>query len=131
MITSFEVGAVFRIVNEASPALRMILRQIRELNVAIDKALGRAGGAVVIIDTAVAAAGAGGKDHRWEARRCGGDPPRPRVTEAGPAKRNSSASLPCSASWPRSCVLGEVVRTPRRPAPKSKIQFNGFGELRT
>jgi hypothetical protein len=38
MITSFEVGAVFRIVNEASPALRTILRQIRELNVAIDKA---------------------------------------------------------------------------------------------
>jgi hypothetical protein len=38
MITSFEVGAVFRIVNEASPALTRILRQIRELNVALDKA---------------------------------------------------------------------------------------------
>jgi hypothetical protein len=26
MITSFEVGAIFRIINEASPALRKILR---------------------------------------------------------------------------------------------------------
>lgn len=38
MITSFEVGAVFKIINEASPALRTILRQVRELNAAIDKA---------------------------------------------------------------------------------------------
>jgi CspA family cold shock protein len=38
MITSFEVGAVFKIVNEASPQLTKILRQIRELNAAIDKA---------------------------------------------------------------------------------------------
>lgn len=38
MITSFEVGAVFKIINQASPALTQILRQIRELNVAIDKA---------------------------------------------------------------------------------------------
>lgn len=38
MITSFEVGAIFRIINEASPALAQILRQVRELNLAIDKA---------------------------------------------------------------------------------------------
>jgi hypothetical protein len=38
MITSFEVGAVFKIINEASPALAQILRQVRELNLAIDKA---------------------------------------------------------------------------------------------
>jgi hypothetical protein len=38
MIASFEVGAVFRIINEASPALGAILKQIRELNVAITKA---------------------------------------------------------------------------------------------
>lgn len=38
MITSFEVGAVFKIVNQASPALAQILRQIRELNLAVDKA---------------------------------------------------------------------------------------------
>jgi hypothetical protein len=38
MITSFQVGAVFKIINEASPALAQILRQVRELNAAIDKA---------------------------------------------------------------------------------------------
>lgn len=38
MITSFEVGAVFRVINEASPTLLRILRQIRELNAAIEKA---------------------------------------------------------------------------------------------
>jgi hypothetical protein len=38
MITSFEVGAVFKIINEASPTLSRILKQIRELNAAIDKA---------------------------------------------------------------------------------------------
>lgn len=38
MITSFEVGAVFRIINEASPALRTILKQVRELSAAVDKA---------------------------------------------------------------------------------------------
>jgi hypothetical protein len=38
MITSFEVGAIFKIVNEASPALTKILRQVRELSAAIDKA---------------------------------------------------------------------------------------------
>lgn len=36
MITSFEVGAVFKIINQASPALTKILAQIRELNLAID-----------------------------------------------------------------------------------------------
>jgi hypothetical protein len=29
------------------------------------------------------------------------------------------------------CFRGKWLGTPRRPAPKSKIQFNGFGELRT
>jgi TP901 family phage tail tape measure protein len=38
MITSFEVGAVFKIINEASPALLRILRQVRELRAEIDKA---------------------------------------------------------------------------------------------
>lgn len=38
MITSFEVGAVFKIVNEASPALTKMLRQVRELTAAVDKA---------------------------------------------------------------------------------------------
>lgn len=38
MITSFEVGAVFKIINQASPALTQILRQIREINIAVDKA---------------------------------------------------------------------------------------------
>lgn len=38
MITSFEVGAIFKIVNEASPALRTILRQVRELNAAVEGA---------------------------------------------------------------------------------------------
>ncbi|MDI1347390.1 MAG: hypothetical protein PSV22_25370 [Pseudolabrys sp.] len=35
MITSFEVGAVFKIVNEASPGIRAILTDIRALNKAI------------------------------------------------------------------------------------------------
>jgi hypothetical protein len=38
VITSFEVGAVFKIINEASPALARILKQVRDLNLAIDKA---------------------------------------------------------------------------------------------
>jgi hypothetical protein len=38
MITSFEVGSIFRIIDEASPTLRLILRQVRELNAALDKA---------------------------------------------------------------------------------------------
>jgi hypothetical protein len=38
MITSFEVGSVFRVIDQASPTLRLILKQVRELNVALDKA---------------------------------------------------------------------------------------------
>jgi hypothetical protein len=38
MITSFEVGSVFKIKDQASPALRAILKQVRELNVALDQA---------------------------------------------------------------------------------------------
>jgi hypothetical protein len=38
MITSFEVGAIFKIVNEASPALRKILAEVRELNKLLDQA---------------------------------------------------------------------------------------------
>ena len=38
MITSFEVGAVFKIINEASPQLTRMLRQVRELTAAVDKA---------------------------------------------------------------------------------------------
>jgi hypothetical protein len=38
MITSFEVGAVFKILDEASPALARILKQVRELNLAVNKA---------------------------------------------------------------------------------------------
>jgi hypothetical protein len=38
MITSFEVGSIFRIIDEASPALRKILAQVRELRKAIDAA---------------------------------------------------------------------------------------------
>jgi hypothetical protein len=38
MITSFEVGSVFRIIDEASPGLRKILAQVRELTKAIDTA---------------------------------------------------------------------------------------------
>jgi hypothetical protein len=38
MITTFEVGARFRILNEASPALAEILKQIRSINIALAKA---------------------------------------------------------------------------------------------
>jgi hypothetical protein len=38
VITSFEVGAIFKIIDEASPALRRMLRQVNELRAAIDKA---------------------------------------------------------------------------------------------
>jgi hypothetical protein len=38
LITSFEVGAVFKIINEASPALRQILAQIRAINKAVEAA---------------------------------------------------------------------------------------------
>src|SRR5712671_6608900 len=38
MISGFEVGAIFRIIDEASPALRKILAEVRELNKVIDQA---------------------------------------------------------------------------------------------
>lgn len=38
MISRFEVGAILKIVDQASPALGRILRQVRELNLAIEKA---------------------------------------------------------------------------------------------
>ena len=38
MITTFEVGAVFKIINDASPALQAILKEIRSLNTAMKKA---------------------------------------------------------------------------------------------
>lgn len=38
MITAFEVGAVFRIINKASPTLTAMLRQVRALNDQIEKA---------------------------------------------------------------------------------------------
>jgi hypothetical protein len=38
MITSFEVGAVFKIINEASPALKTMLKQVRDLTAAVEKA---------------------------------------------------------------------------------------------
>jgi hypothetical protein len=38
MISSFTVGSIFKIVDEASPALRLILKQVRELNTALDRA---------------------------------------------------------------------------------------------
>jgi hypothetical protein len=34
MIESFQVGAVFRILDEASPALRIILNEVRQLSAA-------------------------------------------------------------------------------------------------
>jgi len=34
MIESFQVGAVFRILDEASPALRIILNEVRQLRAA-------------------------------------------------------------------------------------------------
>jgi len=36
MIESFSVGAVFKILDEASPTLRKILKQVSELNKAIE-----------------------------------------------------------------------------------------------
>lgn len=38
MITAFEVGSIFRIVDQASPALRAILAEVRALNAQLDKA---------------------------------------------------------------------------------------------
>jgi hypothetical protein len=38
MISSFTVGSVFKIIDEASPALRVILAEVRKLNVALDQA---------------------------------------------------------------------------------------------
>ena len=38
MVNSFEVSSVFKIINQASPALRAILKQVRELSAAIDQA---------------------------------------------------------------------------------------------
>lgn len=38
MITSFEVGSIFKIIDQASPALRKILAEVRQLNLALDKA---------------------------------------------------------------------------------------------
>ena len=38
MITSYEVGAIFKLVDSASPTLRSILAEVRKLNLALDKA---------------------------------------------------------------------------------------------
>jgi len=38
MTTAFEVDAIFRIINRASPTITAILRQVRELNAAVEKA---------------------------------------------------------------------------------------------
>ena len=38
MVNSFEVGAVFKIIDEASPGLRKILEQVRAISVAVEKA---------------------------------------------------------------------------------------------
>lgn len=38
MITSYSVGARFQILDEASPALKAILAQVRALNVQLDRA---------------------------------------------------------------------------------------------
>jgi hypothetical protein len=38
MITSFEVGAIFKVLDEASPTLKRVLAQLRELNKAIEAA---------------------------------------------------------------------------------------------
>jgi hypothetical protein len=38
MISSFTVGSIFRIVDEASPTLRLILAEARKLNIALDQA---------------------------------------------------------------------------------------------
>jgi len=38
VITAFEVGSVFKIIDQASPALRKILAEVRQLNLALDKA---------------------------------------------------------------------------------------------
>jgi hypothetical protein len=59
MITSYEVGAVFKIVNEASPALTRILKQIRELNAVLEKARENLAlvGKVPGVGTAIAATG--------------------------------------------------------------------------
>jgi hypothetical protein len=68
MITSFEVGAVFKIVNEASPALRTILKQVRELNLAMDKAresLGKLGGSFSNIKLGAAADETGALAAAW------------------------------------------------------------------
>jgi hypothetical protein len=37
MISSYTVGAVFKIIDQASPALVKILKQVRELSAAIEK----------------------------------------------------------------------------------------------
>jgi hypothetical protein len=38
MITSYTVGSVFKIIDEASPALRLILAEVRKLNLALENA---------------------------------------------------------------------------------------------
>src|SRR5260370_42141679 len=61
MIPSFEVGSIFRIIDEASPALRLILAEVRKLNLALDKArasLTSLGKSPVALTTAIAETGA-------------------------------------------------------------------------
>jgi hypothetical protein len=38
MIESFTVGAIFKLVDEASPTLRKVLAEVRELNKVLDQA---------------------------------------------------------------------------------------------
>jgi hypothetical protein len=68
VISSFTVGATFKIINEASPALAQILRQVRELNVAIDKArasLASLGKSVMPVGLTTAVAETGALAKAW------------------------------------------------------------------
>lgn len=56
MITSFEVGAVFKLVNDGSPALRKILADVRALNKAIKEAQAQLGLTTKAMGTSMAPA---------------------------------------------------------------------------
>ncbi|WMT77452.1 hypothetical protein [Bradyrhizobium sp. Ash2021] len=61
MIVSYEVGSIFRVIDEASPALRKILAEVRRLNTALDQArasLAAFGKSPVALTAAISEAGA-------------------------------------------------------------------------
>jgi hypothetical protein len=105
MITSFEVGAVFKIIDAGSPVLRKILAEVRALNKAIKEAqasIGAAGASAATLAPALAETGALARE--WKAVSSAAQGARRSIASAGNA---SVAAAVKAAAVPRA-IAGAV-----------------------